>query len=790
MAGNWARLRTLGDEYISRHIEIYSKRNFPHEVRGLFADWFESKDWHFDEKSPDNYHRATELLSTLLNKLEHYCSQPQEDLMKQISQHSMRKNFFTAFGEKPQKFVQTVREILEEEKQLLSIKTRPMVQSQNANNMQTSHNNGGGFNSAPAISHPQNSNDLDYVVIPPPSNTQPDIAKKSIEPALENLRKNVLEIDTIIKQYRNSQEDFVLQYQGVQKIDSDLQTVRAMPPSAQRDQQLNKIMKEKVEIDKTLNNKADFLVNHRGDILNRLCNTESMIQLSGRQVMEELLGWKVMLQKSLSGAPKPGSLDDIQRWFESLTEILWHFYSLASQFKHLFEMLPIIKSPDDRDRIENLIKAVVAHLTTLIMQSFVVDKQPPQVLKTQTKFQASVRLLVGSKLNLQMDCPMVEVSILSERQCKELVQGKKLEEIGSCGEILNGNCVMEHNKERTVLQAEFKNLQLRKIQRQDRKGQESVLEAKSALVFSAKLNISGDLLPVVVMSVPVVVVVHGNQGPNSEATIIWDNMFSQPDRDPFDVPEAVTWKEMSIALNARWMMINEIELHLEHLMFLKEKIYQNIEHDMDCPEPKIPWSAFNKEPLKNRTFTFWEWFHGAIEVVRKHLKDHWKYNSLEFMTRQKAHMKLLEKPPGTFLIRFSEGEIGAVTIAWCTERNGPKEILNLQPWSARDFAIRGLADRIFDLPELTHLFPDIHKEVAFGLFRTPEITQEPTTAGYVPSGIVARILPTQDANDNGENMECSGLPFVNPSFFPDDNQNDWSNFIVDASGQLDFANSS
>ena len=30
-------------------------------------------------------------------------------------------------------------------------------------------------------------------------------------------------------------------------------------------------------------------------------------------------------------------------------------------------------------------------------------------------------------------------------------------------------------------------------------------------MFSAKLNISGDLLPVVVMSVPVVVVVHGNQ---------------------------------------------------------------------------------------------------------------------------------------------------------------------------------------------------------------------------------------------------------------------------------------
>ena len=111
-----------------------------------------------------------------------------------------------------------------------------------------------------------------------------------------------------------------------------------------------------------------------------------------------------------------------------------------------------------------------------------------------------------------------------------------------------------------------------------------------------------------------------NQGPNSEATIIWDNMFSQPDREPFDVPEAVCWKEMSISLNAKWMMINEHELHLDHLMFLKEKLFQNIEYDPDAAEPRIPWSAFNKEPLKSRNFTFWEWFHGSIDIVKKHLK--------------------------------------------------------------------------------------------------------------------------------------------------------------------------
>lgn len=40
------------------------------------------------------------------------------------------------------------------------------------------------------------------------------------------------------------------------------------------------------------------------------------------------------------------------------------------------------------------------------------------------------------------------------------------------------------------------------------------------------------------------------------------------------------------------------------------------------------------------------------------------------MSRQQAHQQLLEKPPGTFLIRFSDGGLGAVTIAWCCEKHG------------------------------------------------------------------------------------------------------------------------
>ena len=45
------------------------------------------------------------------------------------------------------------------------------------------------------------------------------------------------------------------------------------------------------------------------------------------------------------------------------------------------------------------------------------------------------------------------------------------------------------------------------------------------------------------------------------------------------------------------------------------------------------------------------------------------------MTRQQAKKILLDKSPGTFLIRFSDGEVGAITIAWRCEVNGTVHIV-------------------------------------------------------------------------------------------------------------------
>lgn len=63
-------------------------------------------------------------------------------------------------------------------------------------------------------------------------------------------------------------------------------------------------------------------------------------------------------------------------------------------------------------------------VTCVPCSTFIIEKQPPQVLKTQTKFAATVRLLVGGKLNVHMNPPQVKATIISEQQAKSLLKNE------------------------------------------------------------------------------------------------------------------------------------------------------------------------------------------------------------------------------------------------------------------------------------------------------------------------------------------------------------------------------
>ncbi|XP_010633859.1 signal transducer and activator of transcription 5B [Fukomys damarensis] len=371
----------------------------------------------------------------------------------------------------------------------------------------------------------------------------------------------------------------------------------------------------------------------------------------------------------------------------------------------------------------------------------------PQVLKTQTKFAATVRLLVGGKLNVHMNPPQVKATIISEQQAKALLKNENTRNESS-GEILNNCCVMEYHQATGTLSAHFRNMSLKRIKRSDRRGAESVTEEKFTILFESQFSIGGNELvfQVKTLSLPVVVIVHGSQDHNATATVLWDNAFAEPGRVPFAVPDKVLWPQLCEALNVKFKA--EVQsargLTKENLVFLAQKLFNSGGgHLEDYSGMSVSWSQFNRENLPGRNYTFWQWFDGVMEVLKKHLKPHWNDGAiLGFVNKQQAHDLLINKPDGTFLLRFSDSEIGGITIAWKFDSQ-ERMFWNLMPFTTRDFSIRSLADRLGDLNYLIYVFPDRPKDEVYSKYYTPVPCERDTAKavdGYVKPQI-KQVVP-------------------------------------------------
>jgi signal transducer and activator of transcription 5B len=150
---------------------------------------------------------------------------------------------------------------------------------------------------------------------------------------------------------------------------------------------------------------------------------------------------------------------------------------------------------------------------------------------------------------------------------------------------------------------------------------------------------------------------------------------------------------------------------------------------------------FCKEALPDRNFTFWEWFHRILLLTQQHLSKLWQKGFvMGFISKPLAEQMLLEKQSGTFLLRFSDSELGGVTIAYVRQPEmypgQNPSVFMVAPFTTRDLNQRCMADVIFDLTELTTLYPTIPKD-SFKDFVT---TKAPSSSsGYVNHNLVTRV---------------------------------------------------
>jgi signal transducer and activator of transcription 5B len=85
----------------------------------------------------------------------------------------------------------------------------------------------------------------------------------------------------------------------------------------------------------------------------------------------------------------------------------------------------------------------------------------------------------------------VKVNILSDVQANALMRSEQAAKNESSGDILNNSGTMEYIAATRQLVVNFRNMQLRKIKRAEKKGTESVMDEKFSLLFLSQFSIGG-----------------------------------------------------------------------------------------------------------------------------------------------------------------------------------------------------------------------------------------------------------------------------------------------------------
>jgi signal transducer and activator of transcription 5B len=469
-------------------------------------------------------------------------------------------------------------------------------------------------------------------------------------------------------QYPNENEHQVTQttHQDIEQLKANVHTAEGLKSKWIRlNEELNQNERMEVDdstIDGILN--QELLWSEADDVSNNLMlllkNNVALCQNLTSKVIEDYLkNWKWFQKYHGTNVVINGAdLDCIQGWCESLTQSLWSTREQISALENYQQQFSGQGSlniwPDLHNNVKNT-------LIKLINGSFIVEQQPPQVMKTNTKFSTTLRLLVGNVLNINISNPLVKTQIVSEVQAQRLSETTVISG-PSCGKIVNGSSTLEYSEATRKITVNFTNLKLDGFRRPGKRAAENVTDEKFALFFETNLTIGDLSFSITAMSLPIVVIVHGSQESQAGATIFWDNSFSVMDRKAFQVPDQVTWQQFADALNQKYLTYNERGLSQENLLFLAEKLFKTT---FSCgvtlrDDFSVSWNAFCKENLQDRTFSFWEWFYAALRVTKEHLHGPWVESSIEgFINKMKVEEYLKNiNVHGTFLLRFSDSELG------------------------------------------------------------------------------------------------------------------------------------
>ncbi|XP_060571186.1 signal transducer and activator of transcription 5A-like isoform X2 [Ruditapes philippinarum] len=559
----WAKVQQLPQESLSQVQSAYSTY-FPMEVRHYFAEWIENQPWKdIDDTNPAHEVYASKLFAQIMELIEAKALDSTLDFFVRLNLQNFAKQFKDVYSNQPMNLVRVVRNCLINEETLVR--------------------------AAAECGSPSGVTTMQA--------TLDDKTRQEIKACMDLLDKKTDETDQDLRHMQLKQEKFVIDYQNQDKISANLAHIQQQPQSANRTELETKFKQEKEEMDRQLLSAAQQILQQRLSLASKHNDTLGMLdKLTKRVVDDELIAWRQKQKLALNGAPFDTSMIDVlQKWCEVLADLIWRNRMQIIKVDLLRQQLPIDIPQGQTDLQPDLNRIVTGLLSSLVTSTFIVEQQPPQVLKKDSRFTATVRLLVGGKLNLQLTPPRVTATIISEQQARTFLQNEDRRQHQKCGDILNNEGPMDYHQHSGQLSITFRNMSLKNIKRADRRGAEvhTVAEEKFCIYFSSDFNVGGNELKFQTLSLPVVVTVHGNQECQATATYLWDNQFSEPGRIPFQVPDKVPWSEVAKMLSTKFCAMTGRGLSDINLKYLGNKLF-GMSGTVDFSSAVVSWTQFNK----------------------------------------------------------------------------------------------------------------------------------------------------------------------------------------------------
>uniref|UniRef100_A0A287AJZ1 Signal transducer and activator of transcription n=1 Tax=Sus scrofa TaxID=9823 RepID=A0A287AJZ1_PIG len=675
----WNQLQQLDTRYLEQLHQLYSD-SFPMELRQFLAPWIESQDWAYAASKESH---ATLVFHNLLGEIDQQYSRFLQE-SNVLYQHNLRriKQFLQSrYLEKPMEIARIVARCLWEESRLLQTAATAAQQGGQAN-------------------HP----------------TAAVVTEKDLEQKM--------------KVVENLQDDFDFNYKTL-KSQGDMQDLNGNNQSVTR-QKMQQLEQMLTALDQM-----------RRSIVSELAGLLSAMEYVQKTLTdEELADWKRRQQIACIGGPPNICLDRLENWITSLAESQLQTRQQIKKLEELQQKVSYKGDPIVQHR-PMLEERIVELFRNLMKSAFVVERQPcmpmhpdrPLVIKTGVQFTTKVRLLVKfPELNYQLK---IKVCIDKDSGDVAALRGsRKFNILGTNTKVMN----MEESNNGS-LSAEFKHLTLRE-QRCGNGGRANcdasliVTEELHLITFETEVYHQGLKIDLETHSLPVVVISNICQMPNAWASILWYNMLTNNPKNVnfFTKPPIGTWDQVAEVLSWQFSSTTKRGLSIEQLSTLAEKLLGPGVNYSGC---QITWAKFCKENMAGKGFSFWVWLDNIIDLVKKYILALWNEGYIMgFISKERERAILSTKPPGTFLLRFSESsKEGGVTFTWVEKDiSGKTQIQSVEPYTKQQLNNMSFAEiimgyKIMDatnilVSPLVYLYPDIPKE-AFGKYCRPESQEHP-----------------------------------------------------------------